>query len=199
MAGNAGGVKHDAPASDGDLMRVFIALDVPEEIRRHLASVQDQLRAFAPSARWVPADSIHLTLKFIGEIAEKRRDDIDEALKGLTWKAFPITVRGLGFFPGTRSPRVFWAGLQASTMEGLAQEIDARMEQVGFDREKRAFRAHVTLARSKNTRLESALVKEAEPFFETDFGTFIADRCFLYQSTLKAGGAVYTKLQEYPL
>lgn len=180
-------------------MRVFIAIDVPDEIRKHLGSVQDQLRQFSPSARWVPAESIHLTLKFIGEIAEKRRDDIDEALAGLTWKAFPVSVRGVGFFPGTRSPRVFWAGLQSSTMEGLAKEIDTRLEQAGFDAERRAFRAHVTLARSKTTRLESALVTAAEQFTETDFGTFVADRYFLYQSTLKAGGAVYTRLKEYPL
>ena len=178
-------------------MRVFIAIDVPEDIRKRLAAVQDQLRAFSPSARWVPADSIHLTLKFIGEIAEKHREDIDNALIDLSWKAFPVSVRGVGFFPGTRSPRVFWAGLQASTMEGLAKEIDTRLEQAGFDAEKRAFRSHLTLARSKNTRLEKELVKAAEPFADTDFGNFIADRCFLYQSTLKPTGSVYTRLKEY--
>lgn len=180
-------------------MRVFIAIDVPQDIKNRLASVQEQLRPFSPSARWVATESIHLTLKFIGEIPEKRREDIDEALAGLTWRAFTVGVHGVGFFPGTRSPRVFWAGLQAATMEGLAKEIDTRLEQAGFDPEKRTFRAHVTLARSGNTRLESALVNAAEPFMDTDFGTFTADRCFLYQSTLKASGAVYTRLKEYPL
>jgi RNA 2',3'-cyclic 3'-phosphodiesterase len=180
-------------------MRVFIAIDIPEDIRKRLGTLQDQLRSFSPSARWVAADSIHLTLKFIGEIAEKRCEEIDTALGVLTWRAFPVTVRGVGFFPGVRSPRVFWAGLQSSTMEGLAKEIDARLEQAGFEPEERAFRAHVTLARSKSTRLESALVTAAEEFTETDFGTFIADRCFLYQSTLKPSGPLYTKLKEYPL
>jgi RNA 2',3'-cyclic 3'-phosphodiesterase len=180
-------------------MRVFIAIDIPEDIRKRLGTVQDQLRSFSPSARWVAPDSIHLTLKFIGEIAEKRRDEIDEALADLTWKAFPVTVRGVGFFPGMRSPRVFWAGLQCPTMEGLAKEIDARLEPAGFEPEERAFRAHVTLARSKSTRLENGLVTAAEKFTEADFGTFIVDRCFLYQSTLKSGGALYTKLKEYPL
>jgi 2'-5' RNA ligase len=180
-------------------MRVFVAIDLPEEIRGRLAAMQNELRATAASARWVNADSVHLTLRFVGEISEQRRDDIDAALAGLTWKPFPVIVKGVGFFPGTRSPRVFWAGLQASTMEGLTQEIDTRLERAGFDREKRAFRPHITLARSKTTRIDSALVAAAEKFAEAEFGSFTADRYFLYQSTLKSTGAVYTQLKEYLL
>jgi 2'-5' RNA ligase len=180
-------------------MRVFVAIDIPEEIRNRLAAMQHELRPTAGSARWVNAESVHLTLRFVGEISEQRRDDIDAALAGLTWKPFPVIVKGVGFFPGTRSPRVFWAGLQASTMEGLTQEIDTRLERAGFDREKRAFRAHITLARSKSTRIDSALVAAAEKFAETEFGSFTADRYFLYQSTLKSTGPVYTPLKEYLL
>jgi 2'-5' RNA ligase len=180
-------------------MRVFIAIDLPEEIRNRLAAMQTELRSTPNSARWVAAESAHLTLKFIGEVSDKRREDVDAALAGLTWKEFPISVKGVGFFPGTRSPRVLWAGLQASTMEGLTQQIDARLERAGFDREKRAFRPHITLARSKTSRLESSLVKASEKFAETDFGSFVVDRCFLYQSTLKPSGPVYTKLKEYML
>lgn len=180
-------------------MRVFIAIDLPQEIRDRLGAMQGELRSTAGSARWVAAESTHLTLKFIGEVSEQRRDEVDAALAGLSWKEFPVSVKGVGFFPGTRSPRVFWAGLHASTMEGLTQEIDARLERAGFDREKRAFRPHITLARSKTGRLESTLVSAAEKFAETDFGLFTADRCFLYQSTLKPAGSVYTKLKEYML
>ena len=180
-------------------MRVFIAIEVPREIRQSLADLQEQLRPTTPSARWVAADSIHITLRFIGEITENRLEEIDAALTGLTWKPLSIAVHGTGFFPGTSSPRVFWAGLQCSTMEGLAAEINARLETAGFDSEKRAFRAHLTLARSKEHRLESTLVKAAEQFAEIEFGKFTADRYYLYQSTTKAGGSVYTKLKEYPL
>src|SRR6185436_17891691 len=180
-------------------MRVFLAIDIPEEIRNRLAAMQSELRSAATSARWVAAESAHLTMKFIGEVSDKRREDIDAALAGLTWKEFPISVKGVGFFPGMRSPRIFWAGLQASSMEGRSREIDIRMERAGFDREKRAFRPHITLARAKTSRIESSLVKAAEKFAETDFGSFIADRCFLYQSTLKPTGSVYTKLKEYML
>ena len=180
-------------------MRVFIAIDVPGEIRQRLAAIQDQFREASRAARWVAPDSIHITLRFVGQIPEEQREDIDNALTGLSWKPLPITVRGIGFFPGTRSPRVLWAGVECSSMEGLANEVDSRLVRAGFDGEKRAFRAHLTLARTKESRLESTLVRMAEPFAETEFGTFVADRFNLYQSTLKPGGSVYTKLKEYPL
>jgi 2'-5' RNA ligase len=180
-------------------MRVFIAVDIPEDIRKRLASVQDELRTASASARWVSPESIHLTLRFIGEIPEKRRADVDGALAGLTWKPFPVKVHGVGFFPGARSPRVFWAGLESATMEGLANEIDSRLEQAGFDRERRAFRAHVTLARAKDKPLDRALVTAAAPFSNEEFGTFTVDRCYLYESVPRQGGSLYTRLKEFRL
>jgi 2'-5' RNA ligase len=180
-------------------MRVFIAIDVPTEIRQRLAAVQDQLRQASTAARWVSTDSIHITLKFLGEIPEERREDIDNALTGLTWLPMSISVRGVGFFPGVRSPRILWAGVECPTMESLANEVESRLVGAGFDSERRAFRAHLTLARTKENRLENALVKSAEPFKEAEFGTFVADRFYLYQSTLKPGGSAYTKLKEYAL
>ena len=180
-------------------MRVFIAIDIPEDIRQRLATVQEELRSGSTSARWVSPESIHLTLRFIGEIPEKRLEDIELSLAGLTWKHLAVKVRGIGFFPGARSPRVCWAGLESATMEGLASEIDSRLERAGFDRERRGFRAHVTLARAKNRPLERTLVAAAAPFVETEFGSFTADRYYLYESTLKAGGPVYTKLKEFRL
>src|SRR5437867_2925906 len=180
-------------------MRVFIAIDLPEEVRSQLAAVERELRLTTNSARWVAAESIHVTLKFIGEIPEKRIQSIDEAMSGITWKPFQVAVRGTGFFPGKRSPRVLWAGLKAPTMEGLSEKIDSRMERFGFEKEKRAFRAHVTLARARHTRLDAALVTAAAKFEEQNFGSFSVDRCFLYQSALKSSGSVYTRIKEYLL
>lgn len=180
-------------------MRLFIAVDLPDEIRKQLKELQHRLRALTNSARWVPPESIHVTLKFIGEVPEKRIEEIDEALTGLAWKPFVVSVRGVGFFPGTRSPRVFWAGMDAPTMQGLTEELDVRMERLGFEKEKRAFRPHITLARAKVTRIDSPLVTAASTYAEHDFGSFTADRFFLFQSTLKPSGAVHNKVKEYPL
>ena len=180
-------------------MRVFIAIDLPEQVRTDLASVERELRPTTSSARWVAAESIHVTLKFMGEVSEKKLPSIDEALAGITWKPFQVTVRGIGFFPGKRSPRVLWAGLKAPTMEGLAEKIETRMERFGFEKEKRAFRPHITLARARGTRLDAALVTAAAKFEDRSFGSFPVDRCFLYQSTLKPSGATYTRLKEFLL
>lgn len=180
-------------------MRLFIAVDLPNEVREELANVQHALRPLADSARWVAPESIHITLKFLGEVPEKRLDDVTGALAGLSWKPFTVTVRGVGFFPGNRSPRVFWAGMEAPTMQGLAEELDSRMERLGFEKEKRAFRPHITLARAGDTRIDSALVTGAAQYEEHDFGSFTADRVFLFRSTLKPAGSVYEKLKEFLL
>ena len=164
-----------------------------------LGDVQRELRPLTNAARWVAPESIHITLKFVGEVQEKRIEDIDVALTGLTWKPFTVTVRGVGFFPGTRSPRVFWAGMEAPTMQGLAEHLDARMERLGFEKEKRAFRPHITLARARNTRIESSLVTSSAPYEEHDFGSSTVDRVFLFKSTLKPSGAVHEKLKVYLL
>jgi len=180
-------------------MRLFIAIDLPTQIRKALGDIQHDLRPLTDSARWVAPESIHITLKFLGEVPEKQLEDIDTALTGLSWKPFNITVHGVGFFPGNRSPRVFWAGMEAPTMKGLAEELDSRMERLGFEKEKRAFRPHITLARARDTRIDSALVTGASQYQEHDFGAFTADRVFLIKSTLKPSGAVYEKLKEYLL
>jgi 2'-5' RNA ligase len=180
-------------------MRLFLAVDLPDQVRHELSVVQNALKPLSDSARWVSADSIHITLKFLGEVPEKVLDDIDTALAGLSWKPFTVTVHGIGFFPGNRSPRVFWAGMEAPTMQDLAEELDSRMERLGFDKEKRAFRPHITLARARDTRIDSALVTGASQYEEYAFGSFTADRVFLFKSTMSSSGSVYEKLKEYLL
>lgn len=180
-------------------MRVFIAIDISDDLRQALGEVQNELLSVTDTARWVAPESIHLTLKFIGETPEHRIEDIDGALESLSWKPFTITVRGIGFFPGERSPRVLWAGMEAPSMAGLAEEIDARLERLGFDKEKRAFRPHITLARARDTRMDSTIVTAAKPYENHPFGSFTVDRFYLFQSTLKPTGAVYNKLKEYSL
>ena len=180
-------------------MRLFIAVDLPNDIRKELIEIERKLKPLTDSAKWVSPESIHITLKFLGEVPSKRMDDIDAALAGLTWKPFTVTVHGVGFFPGPRSPRILWAGMEAPTMRRLAERLDTRMERLGFEKEKRGFRPHVTLARARDTRMDTALVKAAAEYTEHEFGSFTADRIFLVQSTLKPAGPIYQKVKEYLL
>lgn len=180
-------------------MRFFIAVDLSDEVRKALSKVQKELRPVTDTVRWVAPDSIHITLKFLGEVHEKRIAEIDEALVGLSWKPFAVKVRGVGFFPGTRSPRVFWAGIEAPTMKDLAEQIDTRIDRLGFEKERRSFRSHITLARVRDTRIESSNGAGADKYQEQEFGSLLVDRIFLFQNTLKSAGALYDRMKEYRL
>ncbi len=180
-------------------MRLFIAIELPDEIRKALSDLQKELGPVTDTARWVKPESIHITLKFIGEVAEPKIEEIDLAAGAVSWKPITVTVKNVGFFPGNLSPRVFWAGMEAPSMEGLAEALDTRLERIGVEKEQRAFRGHITLARSRESRIDSALVTAAARYETHEFGSFIADRFFLIQSTLRPEGAVYKKLKEYPL
>src|SRR5438034_10522655 len=107
-------------------MRVFIAVDLPSEVREQFGQIQRELERLRGKARWVAPASIHISLKLIGEIPDKRIEAIDTALTGLTWKAFIVTVSGVGNFPGNRFPRVFWGGLKALTMQQRARQLVSR-------------------------------------------------------------------------
>ena len=102
VAGRAGS---DPARIDENVMRLFIGIELPENVREGLAEIQRELRSAAPSARWVATESTHLTLKFLGEITEQRAEEVHQAMTGTTWKPFQIAVKGIGFFPGARSPR----------------------------------------------------------------------------------------------
>ena len=94
-------------------MRLFVALDIDENIRSRIARFLDGVREFAPDARWVRPESLHITLKFIGEKDDEETEGIKRALETITADAFEMNIRGYGFFPGPRAPRVFWVGIEA--------------------------------------------------------------------------------------
>jgi RNA 2',3'-cyclic 3'-phosphodiesterase len=185
-------------------MRLFIALDIPAEIRQHLTQYLDRVRQLAPDARWARTESLHVTLKFIGEVSDAKVAEIKAALAPIKASPFPVEFKEIGFFPNPRSARVFWAGVSAGdALPQLASAIETAVEAVGIPREKRAYHAHLTLARAPEGSasrhcfrlLQERLSSEEPPHF----GTMTAQEFFLYQSQIMRGGARYTKLQRFPL
>jgi RNA 2',3'-cyclic 3'-phosphodiesterase len=181
-------------------VRLFVALDIPDEVRRAIGENIARLRDVASGARWVRAEGVHVTLKFIGETPVERIAAIEQALRGAgVATKVEARFRGAGFFPNERHPRVFWAGVEASpNLAGLAREVDARLSSLGIAAETREFRPHLTLARFKSEdglpRLRQE-IKKLEPF---DFGSMEASEFHLFQSLLGPGGAKYTKLATFP-
>jgi len=191
-------------------VRLFVALDIPYAVRQAIDAYVDELRRVAPDAKWVRTESFHITLKFIGEW---RRDvgEVIEALKKVEAGATEFAIRGNGFFPNARGPRVFWVGIEAhENLPTLAKRVDEACAGLGIERESREFSPHLTLARSgsgsprprKDERPVPGMKRLAERIAglpAPDFGTIHATEFFLYESKLSPGGAKYTKLKAFPM
>ncbi|HXN64390.1 MAG TPA: RNA 2',3'-cyclic phosphodiesterase [Candidatus Acidoferrales bacterium] len=181
-------------------MRLFVAMDLNEQVRAAIANVCEKLRVACPSAKWVRVEGMHVTLKFIGWIAEEGLAAIQQALTEVrSGDAAVLHFRGVGFFPNEKRPRVLWIGVAASpNVAELAAEIEARLEPLGIAREKREFRPHLTLARFDAPRGIDPLLKILRDVGEVDFGTVRTTDFSLYQSELLRGGAKYTRLASFP-
>ena len=181
-------------------MRAFIAIDLPETLRDALERSQRIFREWAPEARWTRPQGIHLTLKFLGGIPDPQVEKVKQRLAALgRFEPFRIEVRGFGFFPEARRPRVFWAGVEAQLgLAELAVRVEAAMETLGFPREDRPFRPHLTLARFEEPRPQPDLEKALGEFGETFLGAFEPAEFFLLESRLSPCGAEYRKVARFP-
>jgi 2'-5' RNA ligase len=193
-------------------MRLFVALDIDDNIRGRITTFLDGVRGFAPEAR-VRTESLHVTLKFIGEKPEEDVGNIKRALKTIEAGAVEISVRGFGFFPTARAPRVFWIGVEAGPhLSSLAATVDDILAKLDIPKEQHAFNAHLTVARGaggsgsprrqkgdgKNSTFQ-LLQEKLAAISALEFGTMTAHEFFLYQSQLSPRGSKYTKLSRFAL
>lgn len=180
-------------------MRLFVALEIPLTARKNLSTLIASLRAITREPRWVRAENLHVTLKFLGEVAESKLAAVQTALGGIrSHQAVTLAVRGLGFFPNEKKPRVFWAGIEASSnLKTLAADIEGAMERCGIAREMREFSPHLTLARLERS-LPEALRKAIAENAQREFGSLRTGEFHLMQSKLKPSGAEYTTLKTFP-
>jgi 2'-5' RNA ligase len=191
-------------------MRLFVGIDITTEIRERISSYIAGLQREFPSARakWVKPESLHLTLKFIGE--SKDPEKIQSILSRIQSPPFEVSFRSVGFFT-PRSPRVFWAGVIASeTLPTLANTIESALGSIGIPREPKDYTPHLTLARvgsgkpqgdprDRNKPTMITLRARVECLPQPDFGTMIAKEFFLYQSETLPSGPRYTKLACFEL
>jgi RNA 2',3'-cyclic 3'-phosphodiesterase len=185
-------------------MRIFIALDIPADIRARMLEYMERAHRSAPEARWARPEGLHVTLKFIGEVSDAKVQEIKTALTAVKAVPFEVKFENVGFFPSPKSPRVCWIGVEgAQALPQLAATIDGVTHGLGVAKEDRAYNPHLTLARAGSgpgthhqlRALASLLQAEAAPHF----GTMTAREFFLYQSQPQRGGSKYTKLQRFGL
>lgn len=184
-------------------IRSFVALELPLELKFKLKDFLDELKKTAPKVKWVKSESIHITLKFLGnqptEIIDKTMMQLMNVPKSIT--PFSLTTNNFGAFPGSKHPRVFWLGLNNKESEQLNQlqhRVENALQALGFEKEKRKFSAHLTLGRVKVqqnfTALWEVIEKTPFPVFSFEVNEFV-----LMRSILKPQGAVYRPLQKYSL
>ncbi|MDP8990876.1 MAG: RNA 2',3'-cyclic phosphodiesterase [Acidobacteriota bacterium] len=180
-------------------MRLFTAIDIPAGLTEVLRSFVSRLRPTAKIS-WSPVENLHVTTKFIGEWPEARLDEMTRTLASVQAAGpIEIAVKGLGWFPNERRPRVFWAGVEGGeALRGLARATEEAVAELGVPVEKRDYSPHLTLARIRETAALDRLRQELESLPSGcgfDFGSFHAAQFFLY---LSAGGR-YTQLAGFPL
>lgn len=177
------------------MIRLFVGLELPEEMRLRLSG----LCRGVPRARWVNAESFHLTVRFIGEVDEGRFDDIHMALSRIQAPSFELTLDGVATFGKEQAPHTLWVGVQRNeALASLHAKVDRALVSIGFEPESRKYSPHVTLAR----------LKEAPPLrlgaFVAEHSLFRAgpapiDHFVLFSSFLSRSGAIYEPEARYPL
>ena len=194
-------------------MRLFVAFDLDPEVRQQIQDFVSRVREFAPKVRWVTADSLHVTLKFIGERPESMIKQIEDSLNTIHCVQFQIEFARTGFFPNAKSARVFWIGIHADdSLPHLAEVIDDHLSVLDIAKEARTFSPHLTLARASGgsgapgwrrgdrpNRQFAELQKFLDNHPAPDFGTMAAREFFLYRSQLSPTGSQYTKIARFEL
>lgn len=181
-----------------EVIRAFIAVDVPAEVKSHLSTVSAALGSLDLDARLAPISSLHLTLRFLGNVEESRVPGLGDAIRGCArqLRPFPLAIRNLGAFPSRKRPRVVWAGIAGDgDLERLHQLLELELQPLGFNREPKRFRPHLTLLRLKSSRnlkrLSAFLDQEEERASPV---SFCVRRIHLYESRLHSRGARHLKL-----
>ncbi|NLK51897.1 MAG: RNA 2',3'-cyclic phosphodiesterase [Syntrophomonadaceae bacterium] len=193
-------------------LRLFVAINLPAEIRGVLVAVQHQLRHLPYTVKWVEERNFHLTLAFLGEVEETRLPTLEnalgQALHGFT--AFNLSLSQIGAFPHLRQPRVLWVGLSGNTKKAnlLSQQIHKALSEQGFTLDNKPFRPHLTLGRVKSRKVEDYRAQKliAENDLEQIAAQqaallghpFSVDKVELMQSELTPQGPIYSVLKTYP-
>ncbi|MEN6341180.1 MAG: RNA 2',3'-cyclic phosphodiesterase [Methanospirillum sp.] len=179
------------------MVRTFVAVDLPEEMRERIAVVAQALRGSAARLTFVAPSQIHVTLAFLGEVDATRLDAVADALEAVRPAPFELAV-GPIVGNSRSSPRTIWCPCtDEGSLAALAGDVGAALEPLGFSRERRAFRGHATVARVKV--FHPSLLDRLASLPRDGFGSFTVDRFRLKKSTLLPQGPVYEDLAEVVL
>jgi 2'-5' RNA ligase len=183
-------------------IRSFICIVLPEELKAKIAELQSGLKREPVSVSWTKPENVHLTLKFLGDVEETRLEQVKEAISqtAQAHARFELIAHSCGVFPNEKNPRVLWVGLkdESGVLSPLVAEIEERLSRIGFAKEDRPFRVHLTIGRVRSRGNAQELARK---LIASDFPAhrFPVERIVLMRSDLKPTGAVYTPLHSAEL
>jgi 2'-5' RNA ligase len=183
--------------------RSFFAVELSVEIAAGVRRLREALQGRAAGVRWLRPEGIHLTLKFLGEVAPDRIEEIvrktEEAIQGVG--PFTVGIRGGGGFPSAQNPRVVWIGVDdpSGMLKELQARVEGRMEELGFTREGRDYTPHLTVGRLRSGKERGTVAQALDAIRASDLGSMEVREVILFRSHLKPTGAEYTKLGSFPL
>ena len=183
-------------------MRCFIAINLNEELKMEIDRLTAGMKKGNRDVRWVPAENLHITLKFLGAVPDESTKEIKEALSQISarYRPFDVKLRGMGLFPDRRRPKVVWIDmLNSEELIRLQEQVELFTESLGFKRENRQFSPHLTIGRVRTPGRSGSLVDAVEEFKDTDFGNIRVDTIYLMKSDLKPTGAQYSVIAGFPL
>jgi 2'-5' RNA ligase len=184
-------------------MRLFVAIGLPDQVKERLAKVVAQLRTPRADVRWIPTESMHLTLKFLGNVDVRDVGAVDAAVNRVADAARSTRGRlcGLGSFPHLRRPRVLWIGARTgdAALATLYAALQAELAGIGFPVDRRGFHPHVTLGRARSDERLPELRAVLNELRSVDAGDFPIDALTLFESELRSGGARYNALGVHAL
>ncbi len=181
-------------------LRLFIAIEIPLEIRTQITAVISELKSVPADVRWERPEKLHITLKFLGDVQEEVLPEIVLLLRGVAEKRSQLSIRysGVGCFPNKREPRIIWVGAEdvAGKLQPLVDSIETEMASIGFEKETKGFHPHVTIGRMKNGKDTSSLLRKMESvIFESQ--PAVVSAMSLVRSKLKASGSIYSQVKSF--
>ncbi|MEK7309435.1 MAG: RNA 2',3'-cyclic phosphodiesterase [Planctomycetota bacterium] len=183
-------------------MRLFIAITLDKVIREKLTAVQSALQSLQPDMKLVEPDNIHLTLRFLGEVAEEQLSQLTQAISVVeNYSAFELDLKGIGAFPVERHPKVVWVrGADSSnTLEKIYGALEKELLNSDFQLDDHKFSAHITLGRNKLPKYNDEFRNLMNKYAGEGFGRQAVKKVSLLRSTLTPAGPIYTNIRDFSL
>jgi len=178
-------------------IRIFIAITLPEAIIEKIEIIQAKLKKTGADVKWVKPTNIHLTLKFLGYIADGELSKVKDKLTKIAqeFSPFSVYIEGINGFPSMDNPRVIWIGISkgAELVKGINKAVEENLSKAGLLREERPFHPHLTLGRCRSAKHKDKLIKEMKEQ-STFIGELKINKISIYKSTLTSQGPIYNRL-----